>query len=185
MPVRAGPAPRLSCQPSRRPAALELEGESNVQGRRCCLSDPQRKIAPTWGAGRVRTADHTGVSAICENARGRGRVVLVLRDGRLARDERKTRSLRKRPFYATRGARREGNCLALLVLLSTSLLYIRASAVREQGPAPSPVPRLKGTSRSDGRCLVTGQHATAHDLKQGLPLGLGMGSSRKAPCQAD
>jgi hypothetical protein len=21
----------------------------------CCLSDPQRKIAPTWGAGRVRT----------------------------------------------------------------------------------------------------------------------------------
>jgi hypothetical protein len=46
------------------------------------------------------------------------------------------------PFYATRGARREGNCLAPLVLLSTSLLYIRASAVREQGPAPSPVPRL-------------------------------------------
>jgi hypothetical protein len=70
-------------------------------------------------------------------------------------------------------------------LLSTSLLYIRASAVREQGPAPSPVPRLKGSSRSDGRCLVTGQHATAHNLKQGLPLGLGMGSSRKAPCQAD
>ena len=52
---RAGPAPRLSCQPSRRPAALELEGQSKVQGRRCCFSDPQRKIAPTWGAGRVRT----------------------------------------------------------------------------------------------------------------------------------
>ena len=42
---RAGPASRLSRQQSRRPAALELEGEPGAQGRRGCLSDPQRKIA--------------------------------------------------------------------------------------------------------------------------------------------
>src|SRR5207248_8503490 len=41
-------------QQSRRPASVELEGEPTAQGRRC-LSDHRRRIAPTWGAGRVRT----------------------------------------------------------------------------------------------------------------------------------
>ncbi|WP_441465705.1 transposase domain-containing protein [Bradyrhizobium xenonodulans] len=47
--------PDLSRQQSRRPSALELEGEPAAQGRPCRLSDLHPKIAPTWGAGRVRT----------------------------------------------------------------------------------------------------------------------------------
>jgi hypothetical protein len=33
-----------------------LEG-APAQGRRCRLTDPHRKIAPTWGVGRMRTVN--------------------------------------------------------------------------------------------------------------------------------
>lgn len=53
----AGVLTRLPDSPANKvpAAALELEGEPAAQGRRCRLSDLHRKIAPRWGAGRVRT----------------------------------------------------------------------------------------------------------------------------------
>ena len=48
------------------------------------------------------------------------------------------------------------------------------------------VDRRPSQFRHKNRCAaVSGIVATAHDLKQGLPLGPGMRSSRKVPCQAD